>query len=271
MDTDGAGLATVIAQLLSGIACIVYIKKKHPKLHLKKEHFAFDRSLDRLLLKIGTPMAFLNMVLSVGGIVMQFVTNGLGTLYVSSQTTGSKIETFVTQPILSFGSAISMFAAQNYGAKKYLRVVEGTRKTLLMCYVWCVAASVIMLPFGRFIIKLIAGNVDAVIVENAYIYIIINTVLCLVLSPLVIYKSVLQSVGRTFLSMISGFTEILGRAGVSVLVIALMGGAALIGEQTGYILMCFASPLAWLFGLLTILPDYILMVKKFKKMPDAKA
>lgn len=269
MDTDGAGLATVLAQLLSGIFCIVYIVKKQPRLHINRRHFRRDRALDFLLLKVGVPMAFLNMVLSVGSIVMQFVTNGMGTLYVSSQTTGAKIETFVTQPVLSFGSSLAVFAAQNYGAKQYDRVIDGTKKTNLMGFIWAGIATLIMVPFGKFFVTLLAGDVSATVINNAYMYIVINTVMTVVLVPLVIYKSVLQSVGRTFWCMVSGFTEILGRAGLSVVVILLMNGlflAAPIDEQTGFTIMCFCTPLAWVFGYLTVLVDYLSMKKSFKKL-----
>ena len=273
MDTDGAGLATVVAQLISGLSCVVYIKKKQPLLHVKKKHFKRDGALNRRLIRVGIPMAFLNMVLSVGGIIMQFVTNGLGTLFVSAMTTGSKIETFVTQPILSFGSAVSVFTAQNHGAKKYSRILEGSRKTLLMCFAWCVIASLLLLPLGRVVIRLVAADVADEVVNNAYMYICINTILCLVVSPLVIHKNVLQATGRTFWAMISGFTEIFGRAGLSIVVMFLASEAvAVIDQQTAFFIMCFASPLAWLFGFLTILPDYIsLGIGLKKKIKEEKA
>lgn len=265
MDTDGAGLATVIAQLVSGILCIFYIKKKKPMLHVSKEHFKTNNIMNRSLLGVGIPMAFLNMVLSVGSIVVQFVTNGLGTLYVSAQTTGSKIETFVTQPLLSLGSSVSVFAAQNYGAKKYDRVIEGGRKTALMGSIWCTAASLIMVFFGKFFITLLAGDVGQEVIDNAYLYLIVGTLLAYIVSPLIIYKNILQSVGRTLWSMVSGFTEIIGRAGLSILIIALMN-ANIVDTATGFTIICFAAPLAWFFGWLTIIFDYIFMVKKFRKL-----
>jgi putative MATE family efflux protein len=265
MDTDGAGLATVLAQLVSGLLCIAYIAKKHPLLHISSKHFGKDRGLSKSLLQVGIPMAFLNMVLSIGSIVVQFVTNGFGDIYVSAQVTGSKVETFLTQPLLSFGSAVSVFSAQNRGAKQYRRVLEGSRKTTLMCFAWCAIAAAILLPLGKWIIRLIAGaEVDDVVVEHAYHYILINTALTLILSMLIVYKSVLQAVGRTTWSMVSGFTEILGRAGVAVLVVVLVGAAA-VDETAGFILVCFANPMAWVFGLLTVLADYILLRKQFKR------
>lgn len=266
MDTDGAGLATVTAQLISGILCIFYIKKKQPLLHVSRKDLAWDPAMNRRLLKVGIPMAFLNMVLAVGSIVMQFVTNGLGTLYVTAQTTGGKLEQFITMPILSFGSAVAVFTAQNYGANKLDRVIDGGKKALLLCHLWSILAAAILLPCGSLFIRLfIGGDVDPSVVENGYLYITVNTLLIFTLSPLVIYKSVLQAVGRTFWTMVSGFTEILARAGTSILVLFLMNNLHLFGEERGFFFMCFANPMAWIFGLLTVILDYFGFMRLLRK------
>ncbi len=271
MDTDGAGLATVLAQLISGLLCIVYIKFKQPLLHVSAKHFAMDKPLAVQLLRVGVPMAFLNMVLSVGAIVMQFVTNGLGTAYVASYTTGNKVESFATQPLLSIGSAVSVFTAQNYGANKYNRVLAGIRKSVLLGFIWCGISVLILLPFGRLIVGLLAVDVEKKIIDNAYLYLIINTLCTFVLVPLIVHKSVLQPLGRTTWSMISGFTEIIGRAGLSLVVVTMMSERiALIGEQTGFVIMCFATPSAWLIGMLTVLVDYVRLQKDFKPLANGE-
>ena len=169
-------------------------------------------------------------------------------------------------PILSFGSAVSVFAAQNYGANKYSRVLEGGRKTVLLCYGWSAVASLILIPFGHLIVRLLAGDVDQVVVDNSYRFILVNTALSFLLAPLVTYKSILQSVNRTRWTVISGFTEIIGRAGVAVLVLLLMNHWTLINESQGFFVMCFANPAAWLLGLLTIILDYIFLARRFRRM-----
>ena len=266
MGTAGAGLATVIAQLVSGLFCIFYLIKKHPMLHIKRQHFTPDAEMDRHLLRIGIPMAFLNMVLSVGSVIVQFVTNGFGDTYVSAQVTGSKIESFLTQPLISFGSAVSVFTAQNHGAGNFKRVLEGSKKTLLMCFIWCAIAATLLVSLGKPLIMLIAGeDVSETVVKYAYEYILINTAFTLILSMLIVYKSILQSVDKTTWPMISGFTEILGRGGVAVLVVILTSNAV-VSESLGFTIVCLANPMAWLFGLLTVLADYIITTSRFKKI-----
>ena len=266
MNTEGAGFATVLAQLITGLLCILYICKKQPLLHITKKHLKWDRKMNRNLLRVAIPMSFLNMVLAVGSIVMQFVTNGFGTLYVTAQATGAKLEQFVTMPIMSFGSAVSVFAAQNYGANQLQRVIKSGRKALLLCYVWSILASIVILPLGPFVIRLFIGSeVDPSVVENGYLYILVNTVLIFILSPLVIYKNVLQAIGQTFWTMVSGFSEILARAGTALLILFLMDGLHLFDEGMGFFLMCFANPMAWLFGLATVFFDYRSLMRKLKK------
>jgi Na+-driven multidrug efflux pump len=266
MGTAGAGLATVVAQLVSGLLCILYLIKKHPMLHIKRQHFTPEAEMDRHLLRIGIPMAFLNMVLSVGSVIVQFVTNGFGDTYVSAQVTGSKIESFLTQPLISFGSAVSVFTAQNHGAGNFKRVLEGSKKTLLMCFIWCAIAATLLVSLGKPLIMLIAGeDVSETVIKYAYEYILINTAFTLILSMLIVYKSILQSVDKTTWPMISGFTEILGRGGVAVLVVILTSNAV-VSESLGFTIVCLANPMAWLFGLLTVLADYIVTASKFKKI-----
>ncbi len=265
MGTAGAGIATLSAQLLSVVLCVVYIIKKLHLLHITVKDFKPEVGLDKSLLQIGVPMAFLNMVITVGAIIVQFVTNGFGDVFVSSQVTGAKIEQFVTLIIMSVGSAVSVFASQNYGAKKYDRVIDGCKKTVGITLIWGTVAPLLMIFAGKLIIRLVAGDVGETVVNNAYIYILVNAALTFILCPLVVYKSVLPAVGITKWTMASGFTEIIGRAGTAVTVITLIS-LNLVSDATGFIIMCFSNPIAWVFGLFTVLVDYIAMRKKFKKL-----
>ena len=263
MDTNGVGLATVTAQLISAILCVVYIVKKQPALHINNLHLKWSGSMNKRLLNIGIPMAFLNMVLSVGGIIIQYAANGLGTIYVSAQVTGTKIINFVNLPVLSFGSALSVFCAQNYGAEKYDRVLTGGRKTNLMCIIWWLICLAVMIPFGKFFITLLAGEVEAAVMENAYLLLLFQTIFFIIVIPLILYKSLLQAVCRTFLTMMSGFTEIVGRAGLSIVCVYLIK-AQIIDVSTGFIFICLAGPAAWLCGLITVAPDIFKVHRDFK-------
>ena len=266
MDTDGAGLATVLAQLLSVVLCVWRIYRRYPALHVERRHFASDRVMNRDLLKTGLPMVCLTLVVSSGSIMVQTATNRMGTLYVTAQTTGSKIENIAVQPIMSLSSALSVFAAQNFGAKQYGRVLQGVRSALLLGYCWYALAVSVVILLGKPIVRLLAGSITVDVVNNAYRYAAITVALSALLIPVVMFKCVLQATDRPLWPMISGFTEIVGRVGLSVMTILWMQTELLgtsISEQMGFNYMCFANPCAWLICLLTVLPSFVTMSRYF--------
>ena len=207
------------------------------------------------LFMIGIPMSFLNMVLSIGGIIIQFVNNRLGTLYVATYAAANKIEQFIVQPMVSLGSATAVFAAQNYGAGKYKRIREGGSKSVLITFAWSIISAVLIFFIGKFIMAAVAGNESAELIDNGYKYLLIDASLSIILGPLVIYKCILQSVGRAVIPTISGFVEVFCRAGASLW----------LSQMFGFLGVCFANPAAWLGALIIIAIDYFLLMRKFKK------
>ncbi len=256
MGPSGAGLATAIAQVVSDILCVIYIAVKLPVLHISFSDMKPEKDMTLSLLKIGIPMAFLNIVLSVGGIIIQFVNNGFGTLYVAAYSAANKLEQFIVQPILSFGAAVSVFAAQNYGAGKYKRIRSGINKCIVMCLAMAIAIALLMVLFGKNLMYAVAGGESIELINNGYMYIVINSVCSVILVPLVVYKSALQALGRAVIPMLTGFVEIGCRA---------LGSLVLV-EYLGFIGICIANPFAWLGALILIVVDYLLVAAKFRKL-----
>ena len=261
LGTAGAGLATALAQLSSGIMCVIYIVKKQPALHIKRRHLRLNGFIIMQLLRIGIPMGLLNIILSLGSIATQFASNTLGNVYMASQTAATKIEQFVTQPLIAIGNASMVFTAQNYGAKKYDRIIKGTKITQLIGLTWCAILTVIMLLFGKFFLSLVVGPDETEIINNGFTYIIINTICCFIVSPLIICKAFLQSLGRVTAPIISGPLEIVGRAIASI-------GALIIFKDPimQYLGVCLSNPIAWALGLIPLLIDYIIKIKNFKNL-----
>jgi len=260
MSVEGAAYATVIAQLASGVLCVIYLVKKVPQLHLSREDFRINTGLIKNLLRIGLPMGLLNMILSLGSITLQWATNQLSTTAVATYTAACKIEQISMQPVQSFGATISVFAAQNYGAGKIRRVRKGVNSCMIMTMIWTAVATVIMLLFGRNMMAMIVGSdASPQIISDGNMYMIINTALMVFLSPVVIYKGALQSLGRALIPTISGFVEVACRAGV----------AFFLALNFGFIGLCFANPAAWVGALVMLLPEYFIFMKKLSEKEQA--
>lgn len=260
MGPEGAAVATVIAQVISDILCVIHIQKKLPQLSISVRHLKPGKRLAKNLLKIGVPMAFLNIVISLGSVIISFANNRLGTMHVAAYSTAGKIELFVMYPIMAFGTAVSVFAAQNYGARQYDRIKKGVNQCIPMSIAFSAVITVIMVIFGKNFMYMIAGGESRELIDNGYMYLVINSLLSVILTPLVVYKSVLQSLGRTVLPVVSGFVEVGCRA----------AGALVFAKYFGFLGICFANPFAWLGALFPVGIDYVVFSRKLDKMQAQK-
>lgn len=215
MGVAGAAYATVIAQILSCLFCffrILGIKD----LHLKKQHWTFHPELLYRLFKLGVPVAFMNSVTAIGVMVLQFVVNGYGSIYVAAYSSANKIMNLVEQPGVTFGLAMATFAGQNLGAKQYERIKLGLNKTIRISTTVNIILAVIMLVFGKQILALMVSGNEVEVIDIAYQYIVICVLALWVLGLLFIYRSSLQGMGDTVIPMISGAVEFITRIIIAV-------------------------------------------------------
>ncbi|MEG0373797.1 MAG: MATE family efflux transporter, partial [Enterococcus sp.] len=83
-------------------------------------------------LKAALPMGFQSSIIAIGAVVLQSALNTLGTDVVAAQAAASRIDQFAVLPMMSFGITMATFTAQNLGAKKYGRIIQGVKQGLLM-------------------------------------------------------------------------------------------------------------------------------------------
>ena len=118
----GAALATVIAQLVSGILSVILIICKYPELHVKKEHFVWCTSFASRHLKIGAPMAFQFSITAIGVIVLQGALNVFGPNVIAAYTAAGKVEQLIAVAAGSFDQNNLPLQHQNFQPQQQLIV-----------------------------------------------------------------------------------------------------------------------------------------------------
>ena len=215
----GAAAATVIAQGCSCLFCLAVLRRMSV-LRMTKTDWHPDGCLCRRLFQLGLPMAFQNTVIAVGGLVIQFVINGFGFLFVAGFTATNKLYGLLELAATSFGFSMATYAGQNLGAKKYRRICEGMRSALKMAVATSVVISAAMIAFGKPVLLLfISGEPGEVaqVLDIAYTYLFIMCCLLSVLYLLHLYRSALQGMGDTVIPMVSGIAELTMRIGCALL------------------------------------------------------
>ncbi len=256
MGVAGAAWATVLAQLATCIGCLIYIIRRFPILHLRRQDWRITWCDISEHLHVGLPMGFQASIIAIGTIIIQFAVNGLGTDSVAAYTAAQKIDNVCMQPMISFGMTMATFAAQNFGAGKLDRIRTGLRQCLLLSLSITAVISVLAITFGSPITALFVGSAPKVI-RLSQVYLNLNCSFYCVLAILFAVRFTLQGVGMSFVPTMAGVMELVMRA------IA----AAFLATAFGFAGASFCNPLAWFGSLSVLLPAYFLAVRKWKRFP----
>lgn len=208
----GAAIATVIAQAVSVLLCILYAARRFKFLFPRRAHFAPDRRLLREMALLGLSMGFMNSFVAVGNILMQSSLNLLGTAYVAANTAADKVIRLFMTPLVTFSNAMTTFTGQNLGARKTGRIREGLRVCLALDTAWSLLSFLICLAFGPQLIALLinqtADHFDLVI-QNGTFFLRWNTLFLLALGPLFAYRCTLTGLGNKLVPTLSAVTELI--------------------------------------------------------------
>ena len=162
MGVAGVAWATVISQLASGICTMVYLHVRDGAWQLELKKITIDPIVLKVIFRIGVPAGIQSMVITLSNLIVQYGINSLGVNETAAFALYGKIEMFIYLPIVAFGQAISVFAGQNAGARKYKRVKAGVRRCIMMSAAFAVCMAAILIIFGNFFFGLFSEDPDVI-------------------------------------------------------------------------------------------------------------
>ena len=254
---QGAAWATVIAQFCAGLFCIFAISKIE-WLELKKDHFSKVPGMDKKLLALSGPMMMQNMVISLGGLVVQSQVNRCDLSFISGYTAASKLYGLLEMASVAYGFAIMTYIGQNYGAGLYDRMKKGIKDACIIAVITGGLIGLGMLVFGRTVTGMFltgSGREVAAAGDTAYLFLQIMAIPLPVLYILYIVRSALQGLGDTFMPMMSGIAECAARILISIFSVYLIGETA----------MLVAEPAAWIAAVIILVSSLYKRMKKLSK------
>lgn len=260
MGVAGAAWATIIAQAFSAMMCVHYIWHCD-LLILTREDWHFDRDCVTKLLGMGLPTGLQYSITALGSIVLQASVNSLGSLYVASVATGSKVGGLFCCAYDALGSTMATYGGQNVGAGKLERVGNGLRCCATIGIVYSVVIFFILFFFGDVLSLLFVDAAETEVIANSALFLKFN---CAMYIPLVfvnVLRFLIQGLGFTKQAVFAGVFEMVARAVVGVAMVPLMG----------YTAVCAASPVAWIAADAFLIPTYFWAMKKLRTAQAARA
>ena len=198
---EGAARATVVSQGIGMCIALAYVNNTHPLLSIKKQDMLFDWKLFKESLKIGLPTSVQQCAIALGLIALLGIVNSFGTNTLTAYGAAGKIDTIITQAILTLSGALAAFCGQNIGAGRLDRVKKGVRFTMYTNIALGLLTFAAVYLFGNEMMRIFTKDIDVVAIGKEYLIIIGG--FFIVHGALNVYNGALRGAGDTLFPMIT--------------------------------------------------------------------
>lgn len=246
----GVAAATILAQGISAVLCVVYIIHKVPILRFERENMVFDVKMMKSILRYGVPSSVQQLVVSFSIMAVQGMVNSFGSDVVAGYTAANRVEALAMMPMFNISAALSTFVAQNVGAGKLERVHQGLRATILLSVAICGSIAVGIFLFGEpFINAFVEGTPSPGMLDFGVGYLKVISIFYIINAMYNTLGGLLRGVGDAKTSMIATVIALIVRVASSTLLVNLtdMGTSAI----------WWGLPISWSVGLLLCLWRYL--------------
>ena len=255
MGVAGAAVATVAAQLFSGLACLLYIHRKMPQLHLTRQDLRpYWRDMG-LLAGVGVPMGLQFSITAIGSVTLQSAINSLGDLAVAGVSTGSKVHNVLAAPFDTMGLAMATYCGQNLGAGRIDRIRKGMRQIMWVGLGYCVVALAAAHLFGPAMALLFIDAAETEVLALSQRFLMIVVAAYPTLLVILVFRNALQGMGFSNSAMLAGLAELVGRVAAAFTLVDLWG-------YSGTVL---AHVLAWILADVVLIPLYLVKTRYLER------
>lgn len=252
MGVQGAAYATVLAQLLSVVLCLIRIFRKFPILHIEKEDFRFDRELMAEMYKSGLSMGLMSCLVGIGTILLQSAINTLGTTVIVAHTAARKVFELVSLPNSVLGSAMATYCGQNYGARRFDRIRQGIRASLIIAAVWAVVVFLICHTIEGKLIQFVASTTNPDVIYWGSTYLKVDMSFVVICGVIVILRNSMQGFGDRVIPVFSSCIELAGK----------IIFAFVFAPMFAYWGIIWAEPMVWIAMVIPLIVKVVHVLKK---------
>ena len=259
---EGAAAATLISHAVPAVLCGIYVFRFNKNIDIKRSDLRIDPKTAAYQIKLGIPLSMQFTITSIGSMCLQSAVNSFGANAIAGITAANKVENLTNIPLSGLGVATQTFVAQNYGAKKYDRILDSVKRILILDVALSVVMSLTLYFAGPSVVSLFLKEANPEIMQVSKRYILAIAQCYSLVAVLFVLRNSLQGLGFTYANMTAGAGELLGRISVAFIFSKIIGFSA----------VCYAGPAAWLMADIPLAVIFIVKARKMKRdMADAPA
>ena len=162
MGVAGVALATVIAQAISAVLCVIKLCKMEDIFDMGVSHLKISGHHTMTIIRLGLPSGLTQAIFSLAMIIVQSLTNSFGELVIAANVIIMRVDGFAMMPNFSFGTAMTTYAGQNVGARRYDRVEQGSRQGTLIAVMTSTVITGLILIFGKYLMGIFTDTTELV-------------------------------------------------------------------------------------------------------------
>lgn len=249
---SGAAIATVLAQLVSAVACGIFVLRNYREYLPGREDFRVPMSMISTLLSTGFSMALMSSLVDGGSVIFQRANNMLGEVFITAHAAARKILVIMLQPLATIAVATSTFVGQNWGAKNGTRVQTGLKHSLALELGWGLFGAAFVWLFGSGLVRFTTGTSDPEIIQSAVLSLRIQFSLFPFLGVLFCLRNAMQAMGQKLVPVLSSCIELT----MKIL------SANLLIPSLGFLGTCVTEPSTWVLMALFLTVVYLSKRKK---------
>lgn len=239
----GAAIATVIAQIVSGVGLLVFTLKKFPEFCILPGSIPLRKAAFGEIAQFSFLTCLQQSVMNLGILMVQGLVNSFGPAVMAAFAAAVKIDSFAYMPVQDFGNAFSTFTAQNFGAKKTERIRQGIKSAVGCSVLFCLFISLFVTVFAKQMMLLFVKPEEAEILATGVQYLRIEGSFYFGIGCLFLLYGFYRAVGRPGMSVILTVISL----GTRVMLAYLLSAVPAIGVKG----IWWSVPIGWILADLT--------------------
>ena len=159
----GAAIATAISQIVSTFVYLYFILKKKSVFSFQLRNCQFTKTILSEIFKIGVPTLIFQLLTSLAITLINTQSKTYGDSCIAGMGAVTRIISMGSLMVFGFIKGFQPIAGYSYGAKKYGRLREAIKTSILWSSVFCVIFGILVSVFASPVISLFTtGDLDMV-------------------------------------------------------------------------------------------------------------
>ena len=245
---EGAAVATVLSQVISGVGIAAYTFVKEPALRFGRGFFRCGKGAVPEILRFSLSSSAQQSVMNLGILMIQGLVNSFGPQVMAAFAAAVKIDSFAYMPAQEFANAYSLFITQNFGAGKSERIRKGTKSAFGMSILFCAGISVLVFALAKYLMMIFISPENTEIISIGVGYLRVEGAFYCGIGLLFLLYGYFRGVNRPMMSLILTIISLGSRVALAYLLAPI--------PQIGVWGIWWAVPIGWaladVVGLLTM-------------------